>query len=115
MELQKLFRSATFLLLPLAIVPHAFTQPKNEVGLVIGATATPSQTLRSGSDLGFKPSLALGAEYDRRLVAAGPLAVYGGGDFLASPFDVKLDRPRPAPEQGLLRFPVPRRCSSSSA
>jgi len=60
---------------------------------VIGATTTPSQTLSQGGELNFNASLALGAEYDRHLATARRLAIYGGVDFLASPFDVKLSRP----------------------
>jgi hypothetical protein len=61
---------------------------KNEVGLVIGATVTPSQTLAPGPsligsggivvssrNLGFNPSLSLGAEYDRRFVTTRRFAV----------------------------------------
>jgi hypothetical protein len=66
----------------------------NEVGLVIGSTLTPGQNLSAGGAITFNSSLALGAEYDRK-VAGDRLAVYGGVDFLASPFDVKLGR-RPA-------------------
>jgi hypothetical protein len=78
-------------------------QEKNEVGLVIGGIVTPSQTLSPGAslvgpggtvlpnrDLSFNSSLVLGAEYDRTLVSKQRLAVDGGVDFLASPFDVKL-------------------------
>ncbi len=80
-------------------------QEKNEVGLVIGATMTPSQTLSpaanlirpGGTVLGnrsitFDSSLALGAEYDRGFVLKKRIAVYGGVDFLASPQDVKLSQ-----------------------
>jgi hypothetical protein len=74
-------------------------QQKNEVGLVIGATTTPALGLASGSsvvaptqNLTFGSSLALGAEYDRRL-NSGSTAVYVGVDFLASPLDVKLNQP----------------------
>src|SRR5260370_22456256 len=80
-------------------------QEKNEVGLVIGATLTPSQTLSPGANLirpggtvlanrsiTFDSSLALGAEYDRGFVLKKRIAVYGGVDFLASPQDVKLSQ-----------------------
>jgi len=71
---------------------------KNEVGLVIGATTSPEVGLSpagvaaSSQTLNFGSSLALGAEYDRRLNVRGP-AFYFGVDFLASPLDVKLNRP----------------------
>jgi hypothetical protein len=65
---------------------------KNDVGLVIGATTTPSVSLTTGQSLNFNSSLALGAEYDRQFVARRT-AVYAGIDFLASPFDVKLSYP----------------------
>lgn len=81
----------------------AFAQEKNEVGLVIGAILTPSQTLSPGAsligsggtvlpnrDISFDPSLTLGAEYDRAVVQKQRFAIDGGVDFLASPFDVKL-------------------------
>jgi len=78
---------------------RAQAQQKNEVGLVIGATTSPSIGLASGSsvvaptqNLSFGSSLALGAEYDRRL-NSGSTAFYVGLDFLASPFDVKLNQP----------------------
>jgi hypothetical protein len=74
-------------------VPHANAE-ENEVGLVIGSTLTPGQNLSGGGEITFNSSLALGAEYDRK-IAGDRLAVYGGVDFLASPFDVKLGR-RPA-------------------
>ena len=65
---------------------------KNDVGLVIGATTTPSVGLATGENLNFNSCLALGAEYDRRLIARRT-SVYAGIDFLASPFDVKLSYP----------------------
>jgi hypothetical protein len=73
-------------------------QQKNEVGLVIGATTSPAIGLSSGNlvaptqNLTFGSSLALGAEYDRRL-NSGSTALYVGVDFLASPLDVKLNQP----------------------
>jgi hypothetical protein len=86
-------------------IPHARAQAnsevkKNEVGLVIGATVTPSQTLASSISatprtLTFKSSLALGAEFDHRLNTGERLGVLAGVDFVASPLDVKLDQ-RPA-------------------
>jgi hypothetical protein len=61
---------------------------KNEVGLVIGATETPSVGLQRGGAINLNSSLALGAEYDRHFIGHRT-AVYAGIDFLASPFDVK--------------------------
>jgi hypothetical protein len=81
------------------LVLQAQAQQKNEVGLVIGATTSPAVDLASGSNfvappqnLTFGSSLALGAEYDRRL-DSGSTAFYLGLDFLASPLDVKLTQP----------------------
>jgi len=81
----------------------ALAQEKNEVGLVIGGIVTPSQTLSPGPsligpggtvlpnrDITFDSSLTLGAEYDRVVVQKQRVAIGGGVDFLASPFDVKL-------------------------
>ena len=69
-------------------------QEKNEIGLVIGATLTPQRTLSGASgNLSFKPALTLGAEYDRCVFNGSHLAVSLGGDFLASPLDVKLENP----------------------
>jgi hypothetical protein len=65
---------------------------KNEIGLVIGATETPSVELQSGDSVHLNSSLALGAEYDRRLMGHRT-ALYAGVDFLASPFDVKVSYP----------------------
>jgi hypothetical protein len=83
----------------------ALAHEKNEVGLVIGGTVTPSQTLSPGASLigpggtvlpnrniTFDSSLALGAEYDRGFVLKQRVGVYGGVDFLASPLDVKLSQ-----------------------
>ena len=61
---------------------------KNEVGLVIGATKTPSVGLQRGGAINLNSSLALGAECDRRLIGRHT-AVCAGVDFLASPLDVK--------------------------
>jgi hypothetical protein len=66
--------------------------PKNEVGLVIGATETPGVGLKRGGNVNLNSSLALGAEYDRRLIGRHT-ALYAGIDFLASPFDVKASFP----------------------
>ena len=65
---------------------------KNEVGLVIGATETPNVGLQRGGSVNLNSSLALGAEYDRRLIGHHT-ALYAGVDFLASPFDVKASFP----------------------
>src|SRR5258708_13342751 len=71
-----------------AQVPLSATSLKNEVGLVIGATEAPSVGLERGGAINLNSSLALGAEYDRRIIGRHT-AVYAGVDFLASPFDVK--------------------------
>jgi hypothetical protein len=42
---------------------------RNEIGLQIGATETPSIGLAGGGDIHLNSSLALGAEYDRQLSA----------------------------------------------
>lgn len=94
-----LFVALVFLSLP------ALAQEKNEVGLVIGATLTPSQTLAPGAsligptgsvlpdgDLNFNASLALGAEYDRRILFRNRVAIFAGIDFLASPLDVQVSQ-----------------------
>jgi hypothetical protein len=93
MYLRRLLAVSGFLLLFLCVSSSAYSQTKNEVGLVIGATVTPSQTLSQGGDVSFNASLALGAEYDRHLATAKRVEIYGGLDFLASPFDVKLSQP----------------------
>lgn len=99
MSLQRLLTIIGIILLFSGLLPSAHSQTKNEVGLVIGATTTPSQTLSQQScvgptcDLTFNASLALGAEYDRRLATPKPVAIFGGVDFLASPLDVKLSQP----------------------
>ena len=95
MSIQRLLTVFGIVLLFLALLSSAHSQTKNEVGLVIGATTTPSQTLSQGGSLSFNASLALGAEYDRRLATTKRLAIYGGADFLASPLDVKLSQPLP--------------------
>ena len=76
-------------------VSGARAQEKNEIGLVIGAAVTPGLSFSSGGGgtAAFDSSLALGAEYDRRLLAGSRAAIYGGVDFLASPLDVKLSNP----------------------
>jgi hypothetical protein len=96
-DLRTLLRSVVLVLLLAGVLPPAYSQAGNEVGLVMGATITPAQHLVTGGELTFRPSLALGAEYDRRVWSSQQIAVFGGVDFLASPFDVKLDQ-RPADE-----------------
>jgi hypothetical protein len=95
-------RRLVVLLLPalsVALALQVQAQQKNEVGLVIGATTSPGIGLTSGNvaaptqNLRFDSSLALGAEYDRRL-NSGNTAFYVGVDFLASPLDVKLNQPQ---------------------
>jgi hypothetical protein len=93
---------ALFLAVGFWSVP-ALAQAKNEVGLVIGGIVGPGQTLSPGTsftgpggtvlpnrDITFNPSVTLGAEYDRVVVQKQRVAIGGGVDFLASPFDVKL-------------------------
>ena len=65
---------------------------KNEIGLVIGATQTPSIGQTSGGSINLNSSLALGAEYDRRLLGERT-TLYVGVDFIASPLDVKVSYP----------------------
>ena len=65
---------------------------KNEIGLVIGATLTPDIALRNGGQVKLDPSVSFGAEYDHLLLTRG-IALYGGVDFLVSPFDVKAGQP----------------------
>lgn len=78
----------------LALGPAAAKAQKNEVGLVIGATVTREQSLAgSPTTLSYQSSLALGAEFDRRLITGRRAALYAGADFLASPLDVKLKNP----------------------
>ena len=78
MSIQRLLTAFGIVLLFLGLLPSAHSQTKNEVGLVIGATTTPSQTLPQGGDLSFTASLALGAEYDRRLATAKRVGIYAG-------------------------------------
>jgi hypothetical protein len=65
---------------------------KNEIGLVIGATETPSIGRIAGGEVDLNSSLALGAEYDRRMFGKHT-TLYIGVDFLASPADVKVSYP----------------------
>ena len=84
----------------------ALAQEKNEVGLVIGGTVTPSQglspaasliapdgTVLTTRNLAIDSSLTLGLEYDHAFVLRQKFAIDGGVDFLASPSDVKLSQP----------------------
>jgi hypothetical protein len=84
--------AGAFLLLILQV---AQAQEKNEIGLVIGATVTPGRNLASASTprISFDSSLALGAEYDHRVLRGHRVVLYGGVDFLASPLDVKVSNP----------------------
>ena len=100
MNLRRSLIVSGIMLLVLGALPSAYSQTGNEVGLVIGATVTPSLSLSQGiafagspTDVTFNRSLALGAEFDRRVATAKGFGIYGGVDYLASPFDVKLDRP----------------------
>lgn len=70
-------------------------QEKNEIGLVIGATVTPSRSFSTGTtpSASFNGSLALGAEYDRRIAVGKRVALSAGADFVASPLDVKVSNP----------------------
>jgi hypothetical protein len=65
---------------------------KNEIGLVIGATETPGIGKTAGGTIDLNSSLALGAEYDRRLLGKRT-TLDVGVDFLASPLDVKVSHP----------------------
>jgi hypothetical protein len=99
----------------------ASAQEKNEVGLNIGATLTPSESLAPGAsligpsgnvlpnrNLNFDSSLALGAEYDHRIVSGSRAAFYAGIDFLASPNDVQLSqRTQNAPKSYAYIFLTP--------
>lgn len=99
----KLFVGLFIALVILSIPTSA--QEKNEVGLNIGATLSPSESLGPGASLigpsgnvlpnrslNFDSSLALGAEYDHRIVSGSRVAFYAGIDFLASPDDVQLSQ-----------------------
>ena len=67
---------------------------KNEIGLVVGATETPSIGRIAGGEINLNSSIALGAEYDRHIFGKHTtLSV--GVDFLASPADVKVSYPPP--------------------
>jgi hypothetical protein len=99
----------------------ASAQEKNEVGLNIGATLTPSESLAPGASLigpsgnvlpnrslNFNSSLALGAEYDHRIISGSRVAFYAGIDFLASPNDVQLSqRTQNAPKSYAFIFLTP--------
>lgn len=90
---------SALLFLMATAVAHAQARPSegalnNEVGLVIGATETPSVGLQRGDSVHLNSAFTLGAEYDRRIVGRR-IALYAGVDFLATPFDVKASFPRP--------------------
>ena len=92
-----LFVVATALAQATAQANNESEKKKDELGLVIGVTVPPSETLASGisanpPSLTFRPSLALGAEFDRGLTATQHFGILTGVDFLASPLDVKLDQ-----------------------
>ena len=82
----------SFLTATAALAQTGEAPRKNEIGLVIGATETPSIGLTSGGSIHLNSSLALGAEYDRRLLGEHT-TLYVGADFLASPTDVKVSHP----------------------
>jgi len=99
----------------------AMAQEKNEAGLVIGATVTPGRDLAPDISLigpngnalpdrtlNFDSSIALGAEYDRRIVSGNRAALYAGVDFLASPLDVQVSqRTQNAPKSYAYIFLTP--------
>ena len=109
-----------FIALVILSIPTS-AQEKNEVGLNIGATLTPSESLAPGASLigpsgnvlpnrslNFDSSLALGAEYDHRIVPGSRVAFYAGIDFLASPNDVQLSqRTQNAPKSYAYIFLTP--------
>ena len=109
-----------FIALVILSIPTS-AQEKNEVGLNIGATLTPSESLGPGASLigpsgnvlpnrslNFDSSLALGAEYDHRIVSGSRVAFYAGIDFLASPNDVQLSqRTQNAPKSYAYIFLTP--------
>ena len=68
------------------------TPDKNEIGLVVGATETPSVGIAAAGAIHLNSSIALGAEYDRRLLGKRT-TLYVGVDFLASPADIKVSLP----------------------
>jgi hypothetical protein len=70
------------------------TLDKNEIGLVIGATETLSIGEPSGGSINLNSSIALGAEYDRKILGQHTTLSIGA-DFLASPADVKVSDPAP--------------------
>jgi hypothetical protein len=70
------------------------TLAKNEIGLVIGATETPSIGEPSGGSIKLNSSIALGAEYDRKVLGQHTTLLIGA-DFLASPADVNVSDPAP--------------------
>jgi len=70
------------------------TLDKNEIGLVLGATETPSIGEASGGSIKLNSSIALGAEYDRKILGQHT-TLLRGADLLASPADVKVSYPAP--------------------
>ena len=80
------------LLSAMTVAALADSVSKNEAGLVIGATLTPDIALKNGGQVKLDSSVSFGAEYDRLLLGSDT-ALYGGVDFLASPFDVKASEP----------------------
>jgi hypothetical protein len=85
----------SFLTATAALAQTGEAPRKNEIELVIGATETPSIGQTSGGSINLNSSLALGAEYDRRLLGERT-TLYVGVDFLASPVDVKVSYPSSA-------------------
>ena len=79
---------------------NAAAVEKNQVGVFAGVNFTLSRALDPGSilpggdsNLTSKPSLALGADYDRLIISADWMALYGGADFVGTPLNVKLNQP----------------------
>jgi hypothetical protein len=70
------------------------TLDKNELGLVIGATETPSIGEPSRGSIKLNSSIALGAEYDRKVLGQHTTLLIGA-DFLVSPANVKVSDPAP--------------------
>src|SRR5260370_7454657 len=98
MYLRTLLTVSAIIFLFSVLLPSAHSQTKNEVGLVIGKTITPSQTLSQNAifigpagnavltrSIKFDSSLALGSEYDRRLSTNNGAASYARLAFPSSP------------------------------
>jgi hypothetical protein len=75
--------------------PTTQRDAKNEIGLLAGATLTPSVSTTlpdapgaSAGSISFNASFALGIDYDYRLRDTGHGSLEAGIDFLASPNDV---------------------------